>query len=103
MRGSHPNYPRQGGNQGWKKERDDGWKYWRGGNCRDMETDKDRYVPPHDRQQQKEQAGPEGNRTEDMISRIFNNVEGSDKVLKELKNDYSTLSKKATSHSVSIK
>ncbi|WMV33379.1 hypothetical protein MTR67_026764 [Solanum verrucosum] len=48
--GSYPNYPRSGANQGWNKDMDNGWRYWRdrGGNWRDREPEKDRYIPPHD-------------------------------------------------------
>lgn len=38
-----------------------------------------------------------------MLTRIFNMVEGSNKVLKELKNYFSTLTQIVSSHSMSIK
>ncbi|WMV13461.1 hypothetical protein MTR67_006846 [Solanum verrucosum] len=43
MEGSHPNYLRVDENQGWNKERGNGWRD-RGGNWTEREFEKDRYV-----------------------------------------------------------
>uniref|UniRef100_M1DJ55 Integrase core domain containing protein n=1 Tax=Solanum tuberosum TaxID=4113 RepID=M1DJ55_SOLTU len=100
--GYRSNYPRQGGNQGWAK--DEGWKdldhEWRDRNPNWKDGEKDRFVPPHVHQKPKDS---DGGRSEDMLSRILNKLEGSDKMLKGMKEDMSTLSQTVTSHSVSIK
>ena len=64
---------------------------------------KDMYIPPHDRPRPKEPAGLEGNRTKQILTRIFIKFEGSDKGLKDLKNNLSTIYPIVTSHLVSIK
>lgn len=61
---------------------------------------KDRYVLPYQCQKPKYSKG---GRMKDIISHIRNKVEGSDKVLKEMKEDISTLNQRLTCHSVSIK
>ncbi|WMV13791.1 hypothetical protein MTR67_007176 [Solanum verrucosum] len=55
----------------------------------------DRYVPSHDNPHPNDPAGLERSRTKEMMSRIFNMIEGFEKMLKELKNDFSTLSQMA--------
>ncbi|WMV58714.1 hypothetical protein MTR67_052099 [Solanum verrucosum] len=100
--GYRSNYPRQGGNQGWA--RDEGWKdrdhEWRHQNPNWKDGENDRYVPPHKRQKP---TDSNGGRSEDMLSRILNKFEGSDKMLKGMKENISTLSQTITAHSVSIK
>lgn len=58
------------------------------------------YVPPHQCQKPKY---CEGVRIEDKFSCMFNKVQGSDKVLIEMKEDVSNINKMLTTHSISIK
>ncbi|KAK4733655.1 hypothetical protein R3W88_007916 [Solanum pinnatisectum] len=104
----HSNYPRPGGNPGWNS--DDGWRdrdrEWRDSNAtwKERDGEKERYVPPHERQKPKEQRdNPKNSRTKDILAHILNKVEGSDKMLKEMKEEVFTLNQMVTSHSVSIK
>ncbi|WMV14193.1 hypothetical protein MTR67_007578 [Solanum verrucosum] len=108
--GLRQNYPRSGGNQGWNREHDEGWRDRHterrdlGRNWREWDDDKEIYVPPHERHKPKEQrVDPENFRTEDMLARILNKMKGSDKVLKEMKDDVPSLNQTITSHLVSIK
>lgn len=84
MMDSYQNYKRQWESR-LEQEIYSGWNDQRGGKWRDMENVKDRYVYPHNRPRPKDLTGPEGNLTKEMLTGIFNKVEGSDKVLKELK------------------
>lgn len=119
MGGSGLTFQRQGGDKGLKKDREVEWKNKeRDGNLRDRErdwgyrnsgwreryNDRDHYVPPQDRSKPKEtNANPESFRIKDMLARILNKVEGSDKVLKKMKTDFTSLNQTITSHSTSIK
>ncbi|WMV09579.1 hypothetical protein MTR67_002964 [Solanum verrucosum] len=92
--GFRQNYPRPGGNKGWNRERDEGWKdrdkEWcdRGTNLREKDCDKEIYVPPHECIKPKEQkVDLENFHTKDMLPRILNEVERPNKELKEMKED----------------
>lgn len=61
-------------------------------------------MPLHDRSKPKKtNVDPESYRTKDMLTHILNNVEVSDKVLKEMMANFSSLNEIITSHSISIK
>ncbi|WMV18544.1 hypothetical protein MTR67_011929 [Solanum verrucosum] len=108
--GLRPNYQSLGRNQGWNRDRDDGWrdrdKEWcdRGKKLRERNSDKEQYVPPHERQKPEvPRANHENLCIEDMFARILNKVEGSDKVLKKMNDDFSSLNQTLNLHSLSIK
>lgn len=45
-------YKQQRGIQSWIMYREkNGWEYWQNRNLKDLEADKDSYIPPNDRQQ----------------------------------------------------
>lgn len=74
------------------------WRLERKGRCRD------RYISPNDRMKPTELVmNPRNFQIEDMLIRILNKVETLDKVLKEMKLDFSQLSQTVMSHSASIK
>lgn len=102
------NYQRSDGIPGWN--RDDGWRdhdrEWCDCNAtwKEREGDKYRYIPPYECENPKEpMVDSENVWTKDMLSRILNKVEGSHKVLKEIKEDVSTRNQTVTSISFSIK
>ncbi|WMV46318.1 hypothetical protein MTR67_039703 [Solanum verrucosum] len=107
--GSRLSYLKPEGNQGWNKNHEDGW-IGRGRNWRDQDTywkneddTNDRYVHNYNNPKSKELYNDtESFWTEDMLSRILTKVEGSDEVLKEMK-DVSSLNKMVMYHSASIK
>lgn len=67
---------------------------------KEREGEKDKYTPPHERLKSKDF---EGDRFEDMLFRIVKKVEGSNKIMKEMKEDVSTLNQTTTSNFVSVK
>ncbi|WMV13810.1 hypothetical protein MTR67_007195 [Solanum verrucosum] len=106
-KGSCPSSLRTGGNQGWNMFSEDGWRgyyrdrsnqhrFWR------REDDDDAcYVYIGNSPRSGDSFG--SFLVDDLLSRIINKVEGSDEVLKEMKEDFSSLNKKVNSHSDSIK
>ncbi|WMV41205.1 hypothetical protein MTR67_034590 [Solanum verrucosum] len=85
-RGLCPTYPRSGGNQGWNRDHDDGWRdrdrEWRDRctNWRERDGVKERYVPPHECQKPKEpRVDLENFCTEDMLAHILTQMKGSNK------------------------
>ncbi|WMV58857.1 hypothetical protein MTR67_052242 [Solanum verrucosum] len=69
-----------------------------------MDGYRDRYAPHHDHPKPKEpNADTKSFQIEDMLAPILNKVEGSYKVLKEMKGDISSLNQSVTSHSILTK
>lgn len=61
-------------------------------------------MAPRDRSNSKEpNVDPQRFRTEDILAHILYKAEGSDKILKDMKTDFSLLNQTVTSHSISIK
>lgn len=67
--------------------------------------DYDCYVPPYDRAKAKESnvIKPKKFNTEDVLALILIRVEGTDKMVRDLKGDFFVLSQTEVSHSASIK
>lgn len=103
MEGCHTNYQWKGWYQGLSKDRENAWKDWRCGNWSNINSKKDRYIPTNDLHWLKDLDGQEGSRTEESLTKIFNKVEWSNKIMNDLKNDLSTLCQTMASHSISIK
>lgn len=70
-------------------------------NCNFKDGEKGIYVSHHERQKTKDSEGGrfEGGRSEDMLSRMLDKVEGWNRMLKGMKKDISTLSHTIIYHS----
>ncbi|WMV41905.1 hypothetical protein MTR67_035290 [Solanum verrucosum] len=104
IRGSRLSYPMPRGNHGWNRDRGDGWRDWdldwldRGENLRDRDGDKGRYVHPHECPKPKEpKANLQNLCIKDMLTCILHKMEGSNKVLKKMMDDDSSLNQRVTS------
>lgn len=88
MWGSHPTYQKLGRNQGWKEKVHDRELYQR-----DNDRDHDRCIHPYDRSKNEESSpiNPEKFKSEDVLAFILMHVEETDKIVRELKNDFSQL------------
>lgn len=79
---------------------------WDGGRLwRDWEHKYFHFTPHHDRDYIKESSSiaSKNFKTEDILERIWNIAEGTDKMVYKLKGDFSQLSLTVVSHSASIK
>lgn len=105
--GSQPAFPTLPRNQGWNngiRWKDSIWpEQPQPGGCKYHDRARDRYIPPHDRVKATNPVVTSENLSiEYMLTQILNKVEASDKVLKEMKSDFSQLNQTVSSQSTSI-
>lgn len=95
---SYPGYQSQGGNQDSMDHDSD--SHWTDRYC-----NYDRYVPHHDRVKNNDDnnVDPDKFKTEDVLSRILMKVEGMDKMVHEIKSNFSQLTQIMVSYFASIK
>jgi len=98
--GFHPCYQPWGGNQGWNYYRgEEPRKYWQDW----AEQDDQEEDHTHLSESPKSKGSASSPRLNDLLSRILNKVEGSDELLKGMKDDFSSLNSKVNSHADAIK
>uniref|UniRef100_M1DT72 Integrase core domain containing protein n=1 Tax=Solanum tuberosum TaxID=4113 RepID=M1DT72_SOLTU len=98
--GFHPHYQLQGGNQGWNCYRgEEPKKYWQDW----AEQDDQKEDHTHLSESPKSKGSENSPRINDLLSRILNKVEGSDDLLKGMKDNFSSLNSKVNSHVDAIK
>jgi len=98
--GFHPRYQPWGGNQGLNYYRDEEpRKYWQ--DWAEQDDQEEDYA--HLSESPKFKRSANSPRINDLLSHILNKVEGSDDLLKGMKDDFSSLNSKVNSHVDAIK